>query len=67
MTDFVDIWYDYRCWSKIFLGIIHTPANDLEVKATDLEILCYFFIIFGMIIDIDWKLYSALSPHLLMT
>ena len=37
--DFVYIWYDYRCWSKIFLGTIHTPAHDLEIKVTDLEIL----------------------------
>ena len=36
--DFVYIWYDYTCWSKIFLGTIHTPAYDLEVKVT--EILC---------------------------
>ena len=35
--DFVYIWYDYRCWSKIFLGTINTPAQDLEVKVIDLE------------------------------
>ena len=28
----------YRCWSKILCGTIHTPAYDLEVKVTDLEI-----------------------------
>ena len=33
--DFVYIWYDYGCWSKFFLGTIHTPAYDLEVKVTD--------------------------------
>ena len=32
----VYIWYDYRCWSKILLSTLHTPAHDLE----DLEILC---------------------------
>ena len=37
--DFVYIWYDYSCWSKILLSTIHTPAHDLEVKFTDLEIL----------------------------
>ena len=37
--DFVYIWYNYRCWSKIFLGTIHTPTYDLEVKVIDLEIL----------------------------
>ena len=26
--DFVYIWYDYRCWSKIFLGTVHTSAYD---------------------------------------
>ena len=46
--DFVYIWYDYRCWSKIFLGTIHIPAHDLEVKVTDLEkfyvkVLCQSF------------------------
>ena len=38
--DLVYIWYDYRCLSKILLSTIHTPAHDLEVKVTDLEILC---------------------------
>ena len=33
-TYFVYIWYDYRCWSKILLGTIPTPAYDIEVKAT---------------------------------
>ena len=41
--DLVYIWYDYRCWSKLLLGIIHTPAHDLEVKVTDFEILCKSF------------------------
>ena len=35
--DLVYIWYVYRCWSKILLSIICTPAHDLEVKVTDLE------------------------------
>ena len=35
--DLVYLWYDYRCWSKILLSTIHNPANDLEVKVTDLE------------------------------
>ena len=41
--DLTYIWYDYRCWSKILLGTIHTRAYDLEVKVTDLEILCKSF------------------------
>ena len=32
------IWHDYRNWSKILFGTIPTPAYDLEVKVTDLEI-----------------------------
>ena len=27
--DLVCIWYNYRCWSKILLSPIHTPAHDL--------------------------------------
>ena len=27
--DLVYIWYNYRCWSKILLSPIHTPAHDL--------------------------------------
>ena len=42
--DLVYIRYDYRCWSKILWSTIHTPANDLEVKVTDLEILCWSFV-----------------------
>ena len=38
--DFVYIWYDYKCGTKILLGTIPTPAYDFEVKVTDLEILC---------------------------
>ena len=41
--DLVYIWYDYRCWSKTLLSFIYTPAYDLEVKVTDLEILCSSF------------------------
>ena len=36
--DLVYIWYDYRCWYKILLSAIHSPAYDLEVMLTDLEI-----------------------------
>ena len=35
VMDFVYIWGDYRCWSKIFLGTISTLAHDLQVKVTD--------------------------------
>ena len=38
--DLVYIWFNYRCWSKILLSLIHTPACDLLVKVIDLEILC---------------------------
>ena len=27
-----------RCWSKVLLVSIPTPAHDLKVKVTDLEI-----------------------------
>ena len=30
--DFVYIWYDYRCLSKILFGTTHIHAYDLEVK-----------------------------------
>ena len=43
LMDLVYIWYNYRCWSKILLSPIHTHAHDLEVKVTDLEILCLSF------------------------
>ena len=36
--DLLYIWHDYRYWSKILFDIIPTPAYDLEVKVTDLEI-----------------------------
>ena len=32
------MWYDYRHLSKILFSLIPTPAYDLEVKVTDLEI-----------------------------
>ena len=38
--DLLYICYDYRYWSKILLGTNPTPAYDLEVKITDLQILC---------------------------
>ena len=33
-----NIWHDYRYWFKILFCTIPTPAYDLEVKVTDLEI-----------------------------
>ena len=35
--DLVYIWYDYWCWPKILFSIIHTSADDLDVKVTDLK------------------------------
>ena len=32
------IWHDYRYCSKILFGTIPTPAYDLKVMVTDLEI-----------------------------
>ena len=29
-TGLVYFWYDCRCWSKILLSTIHTPACDLD-------------------------------------
>ena len=81
--DLLYIWHDHRYWSKILFGTIPTPAYDLEVKVTDLEIyvkllgqflrslnfyiLAWSYFIFGMGIDIDPKFYSAPFPTLLMT
>ena len=36
--DLLYIWHDYRYWSKILFGTIPTPAYDLEVTVTDIEI-----------------------------
>ena len=36
--DLLYICYDNRCWSKILFGTTSTPADDLKVKVTDLEI-----------------------------
>ena len=41
--DLVFSQYKYRYWSKILLSTIHTPANDLEIKVTNFEILCSSF------------------------
>ena len=30
----------FRHWSESLFGFISTPTYDLEVKVTDLEILC---------------------------
>ena len=40
--DLVYMWYVYRCWSKILLSSIHTPAHDLEVKVTDRNLILKF-------------------------
>ena len=36
--DFFDVRHDYRYWFKRLFGTIPTPASELEVKVTDLEI-----------------------------
>ena len=54
--DLVYIWYDYRCWSKVLLSTVHTPAHDLEVKVTDWEI---------NIVHIVWSGKFRLSNHFL--
>ena len=36
--DLLYIWHDNRYRSKILFGPIPTPAYDLEVKVTDIEI-----------------------------
>ena len=36
--DLLYIWHDDRYWAKILFGTIPTPAYDIEVKITDLEI-----------------------------
>ena len=36
--DLLYIWYDNRYWSKILFSTTPTPANDLKVKVTDLDI-----------------------------
>ena len=43
--DLVYICYDYRSWSNILFSTIHTPAHNLEVKVTDLEIFMLKFCI----------------------
>ena len=40
----VYILYYCRCWYKILLSTIHTPAHDLKVKLTDLEIYAKVYI-----------------------
>ena len=37
------IWSDDSYWSKILFSTIPTPGNDLQIKVTDLEILCKSF------------------------
>ena len=36
--DLLYVWHDYRYWSIICFGTILTPAYDLEVKVTELEV-----------------------------
>ena len=36
--DLLYIWHECRYWSKILFGTISNPADNLEVKVTDLEI-----------------------------
>ena len=38
--DLLYIWHDYRYSSKILFSTIPTPAYDLEVKVTDIEVWC---------------------------
>ena len=40
LMDQVDILLDGRYWSEVLFCIIMTHLGDLEVKVTDLEILC---------------------------
>ena len=40
--DLLYIWHDYRYWSESLFGTIPTPAYDLEVKVSDLEIYVKF-------------------------
>ena len=42
--DLLYIWYDNRHWSKILFGTTPTPAYDLKVKITYLEIMLKFCI-----------------------
>ena len=43
---------DYRCWSKILLSTIPTPAHDLEVKVTNLEFMLKFCVkVFKLLIS----------------
>ena len=41
--DYVDTLHVGRYWSEVLFCTIMTRASDLEVKVTDLEILCYSF------------------------
>ena len=38
MMDLVYIWYDDSYWSKVLFTTIPTPACDLKIKVTDLEL-----------------------------
>ena len=38
-------WYGDRYWSKILHSTIPTPIHDLKVKVTDLELLCWSFML----------------------
>ena len=41
--DLLCIWHDNRYWSKILFGTTLTPAYDVKVKVTDLEIYVKVF------------------------
>ena len=43
--DLVHVWCGDRYWSKILHSAIPTPIHDFKVKVTDLELLCYSFVL----------------------
>ena len=43
LMDYVDTLHVGRYWSEVLFCTIMTYASDLEVKVTDLEILCLSF------------------------
>ena len=42
LMDRVDTLHGGRCWSEVSCCIITTHLGDLQVKVTDLEILCFW-------------------------
>ena len=69
--DQVDTLHGGRYWSEVSCCNITTHMDDLDVKMTDLKILCYGFwlicrwknLILCMSVDIDLKFY-AVPSHL---